>query len=62
MFLLNSGGNSPDIPWEDIIGMRNRLIHAYYRIDLNRVWDTVTVDIPPLRILLEKIVADYWMD
>jgi len=42
--------------------MRNRLIHAYYRIDLNRVWDTVTVDIPPLRILLEKIVADYWMD
>lgn len=52
----------PDIPWEDIIGMRNRLIHAYFKVDLNRVWVTVTEDIPLLRNQLEKIIADYWMD
>jgi uncharacterized protein with HEPN domain len=38
----------PSLPWVDIIGMRNRLIHGYYDIDLNRVWDTVKDDLPPL--------------
>jgi uncharacterized protein with HEPN domain len=36
--------------------MRNRLIHAYYDIDLDRVWDTVTSDLPPLITELEKII------
>ena len=44
------------IPWRDIFGMRNRLIHAYFDIDLNRVWDTVEDDLPPLITELEKIV------
>jgi len=51
-----------DIPWDDIIRMRNRLIHAYYRIDLNLVWTTITDDIPLLREELDKIVTEYWMD
>src|SRR4030042_4313899 len=38
----------PEIPWFIIIGMRNRLIHAYFAIDLNVVWSTSTVDIPML--------------
>jgi uncharacterized protein with HEPN domain len=37
--------------------MRNRLIHVYFDIDLNRVWDTVTDDLPPLIAELEKIIA-----
>jgi uncharacterized protein with HEPN domain len=37
-----------EIPWPSIISMRNRLIHAYFDIDLDRVWDTVTDDLPPL--------------
>jgi uncharacterized protein with HEPN domain len=37
-----------ELPWPDIIGMRNRLIHAYYDIDRDRVWDTVEQDLPPL--------------
>ena len=37
-----------DIPWSLIVGMRNRLIHAYFDIDLERVWDTVQGDPPPL--------------
>jgi uncharacterized protein with HEPN domain len=40
--------NAVDIPWFIIIGMRNRLIHAYFSIDLNVVWSTSTVDIPVL--------------
>jgi uncharacterized protein with HEPN domain len=44
------------IPWTDIVGMRNRLIHAYFDINLDLVWDTVQDDLPPLIAELEKIV------
>ena len=45
----------PQIPWASIVGMRNRLIHAYFDVDLDRVWDTITDDLPPLIAELEKI-------
>jgi uncharacterized protein with HEPN domain len=45
----------PKIPWQAIVGMRNRLIHGYFSIDLDRVWSTVTVNIPDLVALLEPI-------
>ncbi|MBM4348393.1 MAG: DUF86 domain-containing protein [Deltaproteobacteria bacterium] len=45
-----------EVPWLNIIGMRNRLIHAYFDIDLDRVWDTITDDLPPVIVALEKIV------
>ena len=44
------------IPWQDISGMRNRLIHAYFDVDLDVVWTTVTKDLPQLKIDLEKIL------
>jgi uncharacterized protein with HEPN domain len=47
----------PQIPWPDIVAMRNRLIHAYFDIDLDRVWDTVTEDLPPLIATLEAIIS-----
>jgi uncharacterized protein with HEPN domain len=43
------------IPWADVVGMRNRLVHTYFDIDLNLVWDTVTRDLPPLIAGLEKL-------
>jgi uncharacterized protein with HEPN domain len=46
----------PEIPWVVIVAMRNRLIHAYYEIDLDRVWDTITDDLPPLVSTLEGII------
>lgn len=46
----------PRIPWPDIVGMRNRLVHVYFDIDLDRVWDTVEQDLPPLIAALEKIL------
>jgi len=41
------------IPWSDVVAMRNRLIHAYFDINLDMVWNTVVEDIPPLVAALE---------
>ncbi len=46
-----------EIPWANIVAMRNRLIHVYFDIDLDRVWDTVTDDLPPLIATLENVIA-----
>jgi len=45
----------PEIPWNDMIGMRNRLIHEYFWINLQTVWDTVQNDIPRFA-LIEPLV------
>ena len=34
--------NNPDIPWKDMVGMRNRLIHAYFDMDLDLIWQTAS--------------------
>lgn len=47
---------APQIPWPDIISMRNRLIHAYFDIDLDRVWDTVESDLPVLIAQVEDLL------
>ena len=44
----------PEIPWPLMVGMRHRLIHAYFDVDLDQVWDTAVGDLPPLVVLLEK--------
>ena len=46
----------PDVPWTEIIGMRNRLVHGYFAIRLDRVWQTVQEDLPPLIAQLEPLV------
>ena len=48
--------NLSQIPWPNIIGMRNRLIHAYFDINLEILWKTVTEDLPGLIDELEKII------
>ena len=48
---------TPEIPWFIIIGMRNRLIHAYFDIDLNVVWSTSNTDIPLLITELKKLIG-----
>ena len=44
-----------DIPWKDIAGMRDRLVHFYFGVDLEIVWETVKTEIPPLLPLFEKM-------
>ena len=51
----NSREKYPSIPWLQIVGMRNRLIHGYDAVDLDVLWDTITDDLPPLIDELKKI-------
>jgi uncharacterized protein with HEPN domain len=48
----------PTVPWQQIAGMRNRLIHHYDKIDWPLVWNTARRDVPQLLTELEPIVTD----
>ncbi len=48
--------SEPAIPWREIVAMRNRLIHAYFDIDLDVLWKAVTEEIPPLLATLRSIL------
>jgi uncharacterized protein with HEPN domain len=49
---------NPQIPWRDIVDTRNRLIHAYFNVNLAVVWKTATGDLPGLVENLETILAE----
>ena len=46
------------IPWPEVIGMRNRLIHGYEQVDLDVLWDTIEDDLPPLIAKLETALRE----
>lgn len=55
--LTNVQDDMPEIPWVEIVGMRNRLIHAYFDINLDILWKTVIEDLPDLVKKLEIILT-----
>lgn len=47
-----------DVPWVQMVGMRNRLVHAYFDIDRDILWDTVQLALPPLVKRLRDVVQE----
>jgi|WetSurMetagenome_2_1015567.scaffolds.fasta_scaffold145339_3 uncharacterized protein with HEPN domain len=47
----------PEIPWRQMSDTRNRLIHGYFEVDYDIIWETVTKELPPLIVKFEKALA-----
>ena len=48
----------PHLPWQEMIGMRNVLVHAYFTVDVDAVWGVVARDLPALAVGLERILGN----
>ena len=46
----------PEMPWYEMRGMRNFVVHEYFRTSDRVVWNTVQVDLPPLLTMLQKLL------
>lgn len=49
--------NYSDVPWPQIRSFRNFIVHEYFGLDLDLIWNVITVHIPPFRLQIEKILA-----
>lgn len=47
---------NPDIPWEQVAGLRNLLIHEYFRVDMAAIWETQKNDLPPFKNRVNQLL------
>ena len=52
-------GRYPEIPWKQMAGMRDKLIHEYSGVDLEIGWAVITGELPPLRPHIERMARDF---
>lgn len=50
--------NYPSVPWKEMVGTRDKLIHFYFGVNLNVVWKTIIKDLPPLKEQIVEILRD----
>ena len=48
---------APNIPWRNVIGMRNILVHAYFQVDWQEIWNVVERDLAPLKLGIRELLA-----
>lgn len=53
---------TPEIPWQDMQAMRNFVVHEYFGVSDNVLWDTLKVDLPPLVPLLKELMEKFPKD
>ena len=49
----------PEVPWQDIAGMRDKLIHGSFGVDIEKVWDSAKEDLPVLKEQVKGILKDF---
>ena len=52
----NLKSEHPDIPWRQIAGMRDKMIHEYFGVNLQLVWEVVQGELPPLRAKIQSML------
>jgi len=51
-------GRYSDLPWRQAAGTRDNLIHEYFNVDLNQVWETIQINLPELKEKVEKLLLE----
>jgi uncharacterized protein with HEPN domain len=51
--------SQPNIPWRQMIGLRNMVIHEYFGIDDRTIWTVITVNLPVLKVQIQALLANF---